>query len=157
MEILSGQLDGRLIGFRPAVAEKDPVRKAVIHQPGGQFDLGKGIIEIGYMNQLLLPDRSGPSPPRDGHGQGCTPRCRRQNPYMRVRRCPTGYIPPPCNHQGKPFVCGRHHPVRLCHPFAGIHSRLFHCHNVTSVPMPLSVKSSSSSACRRVPLMICTF
>ena len=46
------QLDGRLIGLSPAVAEKNPVSKGIFHQQPGQFYLRLGIIEIRNMDQL---------------------------------------------------------------------------------------------------------
>ena len=50
-KILARQLDGRLVGLGPAVAEKDPVRKTVVHEPLGQLDLGPRVVEVGYVEQ----------------------------------------------------------------------------------------------------------
>ena len=49
VEVFPCQLNGRLIGFGATVAEKYSVGKTVFNKPIGQFDLGFGVVKIGYM------------------------------------------------------------------------------------------------------------
>ena len=53
LEMLARQLDGRLVGFGAAVAEKDPVGEAMGDQPLGQLQLRHGIEEVGYVPEGL--------------------------------------------------------------------------------------------------------
>jgi len=48
-----GQLDGRLIGFGPAITEKNPIGEAVSDQSGSQFHLRLSIIQVGNVNQRV--------------------------------------------------------------------------------------------------------
>src|SRR5210317_279628 len=49
--VLACQLQGRFIGFRPRVAEEDPLGKGVLTEPLCQLNLLRDMIEIGAMQQ----------------------------------------------------------------------------------------------------------
>jgi len=121
MAVFPRQLDGRLVGLRAAVAEKNLVREGVLDQHAGEADLRLDVIEVGDMQELcgLLLNR------RRHLRMGMSQAAHRNAPGH-VQIFPAVAVPdphpgPPDQHQGKP-------PVRVHHILPGQTDQFFRRH-----------------------------